>query len=144
MCSTFSVCSLRCSVIMMTMTSCNLPSASFSASSSTVRFHPLGVLSNCITLPVSLLYANARPDPKQTHSPCCVMGLTARSSHLCLSTFNGHWFAFCIRLANSRVRQRSFRVSMTPVSSCCWTPGQRHGPARCRVASKRDLSAPLV
>ena len=41
MCSIFSVCSKRFSVIMMSMTSCGLLLASIGASSSTVRFHPL-------------------------------------------------------------------------------------------------------
>ena len=62
MCLTFSVCSQRFSVIMMSLTSCKL------------LFHPLDVLS---TLPVSMLCANARSGPKQTHCPCCVFGLTA-------------------------------------------------------------------
>ena len=77
MCLTFSVGSKRCSVIMISMTSCNLLLASFGASSSTVRFHPLSVLSNGIALPASILHAKARSGPKQTHCPCCVMGLRA-------------------------------------------------------------------
>ena len=74
--STFSVCSTCVSVIIMSMTSCNTRMASSGASSSTVRFHLLGVLSNEITLPVSISYANARSSPKHTRCPCCVMGLT--------------------------------------------------------------------
>ena len=35
------------------------------------------MLSNGMTLPVSILYANEQSGPKQTHCPCCVMGLTA-------------------------------------------------------------------
>ena len=121
MCSAFSVCSERFSVIMMSMISCNLLLASVGASSSTVRFHPLGVLSNCMTLPVSMLYANARSGPKP--------------SHLCLSRFSGRWFAFCIfghkqtltlishnRLASYRVRYSSFSIPVTSVPSCCWMP----------------------
>ena len=77
MCSIFSVCSKRFSVILVSMISCNLLLASLGASSSIVRFHPLGVLSNGITLPVSILYANARSSPKQIHCRSCVMGLKA-------------------------------------------------------------------
>ena len=65
------------SVIMISIISCILVFASCSASSSTVRFHPLGVLSNGMTLRVFILYANARSDPKQTHCPCGVVGLSA-------------------------------------------------------------------
>ena len=68
---------LSVSVIMMSMTSCNFLLASFGASSSTVKLNPLGVLSNGMTLPISILYANARSCPTQTHCPCCAMGLTA-------------------------------------------------------------------
>ena len=39
---------------MMSMIAFNLLSASLSASSATVRFHPLGVLSNGLTLPDSI------------------------------------------------------------------------------------------
>ena len=52
--SIFFVCSKRFAVIMMSMISCNLLLASFGASSSTVRFHPLGVPSNGMTLPISM------------------------------------------------------------------------------------------
>ena len=64
MCSIFSVCFKRVSVIMMSMTSCNLLLASFGASSSTVRFHPLGVLSHGMTLTVSVVYAKRTIRPK--------------------------------------------------------------------------------
>ena len=77
MCSIFSACSKRCSVSMMSMISCNLLLALFGAASSTVRFHPLGVLSNGVTLPVSILSANVRSGPKQTNCSCFVLGLTA-------------------------------------------------------------------
>ena len=69
-----------------------------------------------------------------------------RPSYLCLSRFNRLSFAFCIfehkqtstlapfnRLARCRVRYSSFRVPVTYVLT-----------ARCRVDSKRDLSAPVV
>ena len=36
-----------------------------------------GVLSNGIALPASILHAKGRSGPKQTHCPCCVMGLRA-------------------------------------------------------------------
>ena len=54
MCSTFSVCSRCCSVIMMSITSCNLLWASFDASSSTVertfkRYHSASVYFVCKT-----------------------------------------------------------------------------------------------
>ena len=53
--SIFSVCSKRFFLsFMMSVTSCNLLLVFFGASSSTVRFQPLGVLSNGITLPVSI------------------------------------------------------------------------------------------
>ena len=77
MCSTCSVCSKRFSVTMMSMNSCYLLLASFGASSSTVRFHPLGVLSNGMTLPVCFWNANPRSSLKQTYCPCGVMVLTA-------------------------------------------------------------------
>ena len=76
-------------------------------------------------------------------------------SHLCFSRFNGHWSALCIlgykqpstliphsRLASCRVWYSSFRVPMTPEPSYRGMPCRHHGPARCRVDSKRDLSAP--
>ena len=148
MCSTFSVCSKRCSVIVMSMTSCNLLLVSFGVSSSTVRLHPMGVLSHGIALPVSFLCASARSGRKQTRCPCCGMGLTAtkRSSHFCFSRFNGHWFAFCIlghkqtstfiahnRLASCRARYSRLRVS-----------GSRDAVPALRLDSHRDLSALLV
>ena len=155
MCSIFSVCSKRFSVIMMSTTSCNLLLASFGASSSTVRFHPLGVLSHGMTLPVSVLYANARSGPKQTHGPGCVMGLTAIRGLLALSRFNRHEFAFCIfghtqtstlvpynRLSRCLIRYSGFSVPVTPVPSCCWMPCRYHCLARCRVDAKRDWPAP--
>ena len=98
MCSAFSVRPKRCSVIMVSMTSCNLVLASFGVPSSTVRFHPMGVLSNGITLPVSILCANARSGPKQDTLSLLCHGCDRHrsSSHLCLSRFNGHWLVFCI------------------------------------------------
>ena len=153
-------CSKRFSVIMMSMTSGNLLFASFGVSSSTVRFHPLGVLSIGMTLPVSILYANARSGPKQTHSLsllCHGFDSHRRPSYLCMSRFDRHEFAFSIfghkqtstfvphnRLSNRRVLCSGFRVPVTSVPSCCWMPCQHHCPARCRVDSKRDLSASSV
>ena len=99
------------------MTSCDLLLASFGASSSTVRFHPLSVLSNGITLPVSILYANTRSRPETDPLSLLCHGFDShqRSSNLCFLRFNGDWFAFCIfgqanvdphpRLASCRVRQ---------------------------------------
>ena len=143
----------------MSMTSCDLLLASSGASSSTVAFHPFGVLSNGMILPVSTLYANARSGPNQSRCPCCVRGLTAVRGRLtlCLSRFSRQEFAFCIsghkqtstlapynRLARCRVLYSGFRVPMTPVPLCCWMPCWHHRPGRCRVESTRDLSASLV
>ena len=91
MCSIFSVGSQRFSVIMMSMTSCNLLLASSGASRSTVRFHPLGVLSNGMTLPGT---HNQETDPL----PLLCHGLDnhQKPPHLCVSRFNRHDFAFRI------------------------------------------------
>ena len=106
------------------MISCNLL-ASFGASSATVTFHPLGVLSNGMTLPVFISYANARAGPKQTRVSllCHWVDRHRRPSHLCLSRVNRHEFAFCIlghkqtstlvlhnRLASRRVLYSTFLV----------------------------------
>ena len=56
------------------MTSCNSLPASFGASSSSVRFHSLGVLFKGVTLPVFIMHANSGPN--QTHCPYCVMCFT--------------------------------------------------------------------
>ena len=53
----FLVCSKRCSVIMVSRTSCNLLLASFGS------------------MP-SVYFVCERSRPQQTHCPCCVMGLT--------------------------------------------------------------------
>ena len=146
MCSIFSVCSTRCSVAMMSMISCNLLLASFGASSSTEKFHPLGVLSNGMTLPVSILNANARSGPEQTHCPCCVIGLTAIKGLLTSACREMCIFGLVPqnRLASRRVLYSCLRVPMISVSSRCWMPCRRHCPARCRVDSKRELSASFV
>ena len=155
MCSIFSVSFKRVSVIMMFLTSCNCLLASFGASCSTVKFHPLGVLSNGMTLPVSILHANARSGPKQTRCPCCVMGLTAiRALLICacrdslVISICGHkqtsTFSPYNRLAFCRVRHSSIRVPMTSATSCCRMPCRQHCPARCPVVSKRDAPAPFV
>ena len=137
MCSIFSVCFTRFSVVMMSMISCNLLLAPFGASSSTVRFRPLGVLSNGITVPASIFYANAQFGPRQTHCPCCVTGLTAirglRNSACRDSMVIG--LPFCIfghkqtstliphdRLVRCRVRYSSFSIPVRSVPSCCWMP----------------------
>ena len=137
MCSIFSVCSKRFSAIMMSMTSCSWMLASFGASSSTVRFYPLGVLSNGITLPVSTAACERAMRPETDRLSLLYHGCDShqRSSHLCLSRFNDHGFAFCIlghkqtstlipynRLASCRVRYSSFSVRVTSVPSCCWMP----------------------
>ena len=153
MCSIFSVCSEHFPVIMMSMTSCNLLLASSGAS------HPLGVLSNGMTLPVPTLYANARSSPKQTHCPCCVMGLTAirglrtsacRSSmvmslpSVSLDTRERRPSSQTTDLPTVECGFSGFRVAVTTVPSCCWMPCQHHGSARCRVDSERDASAPSI
>ena len=159
MCSTFSVCSKRFSVIMMSTTSCNLLLASFGAASSTVRFHPLGVLSNGIILPVSFLYATRtmRPETDPLSLLCHGFDSHQGSSHLCWSRFNGHKFTLYIfghkqastfiphnGLASWRVRHSSSSVPVTSVPSCSWMQCRHHGSAHCRVDSKRDLSATRV
>ena len=69
------------------MSRCSYFLASSGASSSTVRFRPLGVVSNGITLPVFILCANAQSGQKQTDCPCFVIGFTSIEgrSHVCLS-----------------------------------------------------------
>ena len=47
------------------MTVCNFLLPWFDAVSSTEKFHPVGVLSNGTTLPVSIEYANARSITEQ-------------------------------------------------------------------------------
>ena len=152
MCSTFCVCSQRCSVIMMSMTFCNLLFASFGALSSNVRFHPLGVLSSGFALPthdearnkptvlvvmglaaIRGLHTSAFRDSMVIVFPCCIL------EHKQASTLIPHG-----RLASCRVRYSSFRVPVTPVPSCPGMPCRHHGAARCRVDCKRDLSAPLL
>ena len=104
MCSISSVCSKRFSAITMSMTYCSLMLASFGASSSTVRFHPLDALSVATrSETVSLcqcLFCMRTHDQARNRPivPCCVMGLTSIRgfSHLCLSRFNCYGFAFCI------------------------------------------------
>ena len=118
MCSTFSVCSKRRSVIMMSTTSCNFLLVSFDASHSTVIFHPSGVLSHDSVYFVCELSICPDTDPL---SLLC-HGLH-KASNLCWSRLNGHWLALGIlghkqtstlvphnRLANCRVRH-SRRVS---------------------------------
>ena len=144
-------------LIMMSIIYCNLLLASFGVSNSTVRFHPLGVLSNGTTLPVSILYANARSSPKQTHCPCFVMGLTTRGflTSACRDSivvslpfcFFGHKQTSTLdphnRLASRRVYS-GFCVPVTTVASRCWMPCRHHCPARCGVESRVDLSASVV
>ena len=153
MCSIFSV-----SVIMMSMTSCNLLLASF------------GVKFNCEVPSVGRAlkwYHSAsfyfvcertiRPETDPLSLLCPGFDSHQRPAHLCLSRFNSHWFAFCIfghkqtstlithnRLASCQARYSSFSVPVTSVPPCCQMPCRHHGSARCRVDSKRDLSAPPV
>ena len=145
--STFSVCSTRVSVIIMSMTSCNLRLASSGASSSSVRFHPLGVLSTGITLPVSISYANARSSPKTDPLSLLCHGFHRhqRPSHFRLFGFNGPLACFLVSLVTSKRRPSSHAADLpavaygTPASasqwhfypSCCQMPCQHHVSARC-------------
>ena len=119
----------------MPMTSCNLLLASFGASSSAVRFHPLGVLSNGMTQPVSIMYANARSGPKQTHRIfVCVMGLTAIRGLLifaCRDSIVMRLHSLSWDTSKRRPSSRAtdlpalhsgFRVPVTFLSSRCWMP----------------------
>ena len=142
---------------MISMISCNFLLASFGGSSSTVRFHPLGVLSHDMTLPVSIVYANARSGPKQTRCPCCVLGLTAIRGLLTSACRDSIVMSLpsvssdtskrrpsshtTDLLASRRLLYSGFLVPVTSVSSRCWMPCRHHCPARCHVDSKRDLFA---
>ena len=150
MCSIISVCSKRFSTMMMSMTSCCIMLVSYGASSLDVMFHPLGVLSDGVTLPISALCAHDQPETDTLCLLCHGFNSHQKCSHHCLSRFNSHGFALCIieymqtstfipynRLANCRVRHSNF-VPLTLVSSCCWMPFRHHSPARCRVDSKRE------
>ena len=144
---------------MMSMTSCNLLLASFGASSSTMRFHPLGKVKWYDSASLYCVCERMiRPERDPLSLLCHGLDSHQRPSHLCLSRFDRHEFAFCIfghkqtsthithdRLARCRALCSGFPAPMTSVPSCCcWMPCQHHRPARCRVDSKRDLSASFV
>ena len=125
MCSTFSVCSRRCSVIMMSMTSCNLLLASFGASSSSVGRALKWYRSASVCF---VCERTIRPETDPLSLLCPGVDNHQRSSHLCSSRFKGRWFAFRIfghkqtstliphnRLASCRARYSSFRVPVTSV-----------------------------
>ena len=125
MCSIFFVCSKRFCVIMMSMTSCNLLLAPLGASSSTCEVPSVGRALKWYDS-ASLNFVCERtikPETDPLSLLCHGLDSHQRPSHLCLSRFNRHEFAFCIfghrqtstlvphnRLASRRVLYSGFHV----------------------------------
>ena len=154
-CSGFSVLSKRFSVIMMSMTSCNLLLASFWCFEFNCEVPPTGrTLKWNDSSSLDFRVRRYRPI-----CPCHVIGLTDIRGLVTFACrdFGRHEFAFCIfghkqkftlvphnRLASRRILFSGFRVPEASVPSCCWMQSWRHRPARCRHDSQRNLSASSV
>ena len=113
----------------MSMTSCNLLLASFGASSSSMRFHPLGKVKWYDSASLYCVCERMiRPERDPLSLLCHGLDSHQRPSHLCLSRFDRHEFAFCIfghkqtsthithdRLARCRALCSGFPAPMTSV-----------------------------
>ena len=143
MCSIFSVCSRRFSVSITSMTSCNLLSASFGASSSSVRFHFFGrAFTKGVTLPVFILLASAQSGPKADPLSLSCHGFNGHQRSLAPLPVEVQWSSACplhpwLQADVGLQLPRPSELCIPRVAGCRAGTTVLH---RCHVHSRRDLS----